>query len=378
MGYNYLSSGQTSYLSKFKLETLYNFSFIAHNNLGYKHTNEYKLKISKPGDLNPMFGKIHSEEAKDKMRKRKNKYHLGVGIFDLEGTLISKFENSVELAKYLKVSKVTVGNILFLGGYLFDFNYYLYPYFYLLQFIAGDSYMYLTENETNFNVIDFDNYNSVIGTILLPVVIAFIILVPCILYSFEILPTNIALLSAPLVSKIDSVKKTDSVQNTDSVEKADIVEIDGNQKDTSVILASIPDQNIYRNIDVKSNIDLIKKELKEVSGVYAIVHNDSYKIYVGSSMDLSKRIMNHISNKSSNTHLQHAINKHGLSNFSVYVLDVLPADTTLSFEDLSATLIKMEQKNLDLFNNKYNINPLAGKTRLGAKHTSASIELMST
>ena len=56
-----------------------------------------------------MFGKIHSEEAKDKMRKRKNKYHLGVGIFDLEGTLISKFENSVELAKYLKVSKVTVG-----------------------------------------------------------------------------------------------------------------------------------------------------------------------------------------------------------------------------------------------------------------------------
>ena len=95
-------------------------------------------------------------------------------------------------------------------------------------------------------------------------------------------------------------------------------------------------------------------------------------------MDLSKRIMNHISNKSSNTHLQHAINKHGLSNFSVYVLDVLPADTTLSPEDLSTTLIKMEQKNLDLFNNKYNINPLAGKTRLGAKHTPASLELMST
>lgn len=38
-----------------------------------------------------MFGKIHSEEAKDKMRKRKNKYPLGVGIFDLEGNLISKF-----------------------------------------------------------------------------------------------------------------------------------------------------------------------------------------------------------------------------------------------------------------------------------------------
>lgn len=93
--------------------------------------------------------------------------------------------------------------------------------------------MYLTENETNFNVIDFDNYNSAIGTtiggiviglkacimvfafiwarasfprirydqlmsfcwtVLLPVVIAFIILVPCILYSFEIMPANIPLL----------------------------------------------------------------------------------------------------------------------------------------------------------------------------------------
>lgn len=31
-----------------------------------------------------------------------------------------------------------------------------------------------------------------------------------------------------------------------------------------------------------------------------------------------------------------------------------------------------------MFNNKYNINPLAGKTRLGAKHTPLSLDLMST
>jgi NADH-ubiquinone oxidoreductase chain 1 len=138
------------------------------------------------------------------------------------------------LAEYASIILICIFNsILFLGGYLFDFNYYLYPYFYLLQYIAGDSYMYLTDNETNFNVIDFDNYNSIIGTtiggivigvkacimvfvfiwarasfprirydqlmsycwtILLPIVIAFIILVPCILYSFEIMPCNIPLL----------------------------------------------------------------------------------------------------------------------------------------------------------------------------------------
>ena len=121
-----LTELETSYLSKFKLETLYNFSLIAHNNLGYKHTNESKLKISKPGDLNPMFGKIHSEETKDKMRKRKNKYPLGVGIFDLEGNLISKFENNVELAKNLKISKVTVGKYLN-TNLIYDNSYYFRP-----------------------------------------------------------------------------------------------------------------------------------------------------------------------------------------------------------------------------------------------------------
>jgi NADH-ubiquinone oxidoreductase chain 1 len=74
------------------------------------------------------------------------------------------------LAEYASIVLICILNsILFLGGYLFDFNYYLYPYFYLLQFIAGDSYMYLTDNETNFNVID--NYNSIIGTTISGVVI---------------------------------------------------------------------------------------------------------------------------------------------------------------------------------------------------------------
>ena len=138
------------------------------------------------------------------------------------------------LAEYASIILICILNsILFLGGYLFDFNYYLYPYFYLLQYIAGDSYMYLTDNGSNFNVIDFDNYSTIIGaivgglvigfkacimifvfiwarasfprirydqlmsycwTVLLPIVIAFIILVPCILYSFDIIPCNIPLL----------------------------------------------------------------------------------------------------------------------------------------------------------------------------------------
>ena len=46
------------------------------------------------------------------MWKKKNKFPLGVGIFDLNGNLISKFNNNVELANHLNISKVTVGKYL--------------------------------------------------------------------------------------------------------------------------------------------------------------------------------------------------------------------------------------------------------------------------
>jgi len=79
---------------------------------GKTHTKEALALISKPGKLNPMFGKKHSESAKAKMSERKNKHLLGVGIYDLNDNLISKFNNNVELAKHLNISKVTVGKYL--------------------------------------------------------------------------------------------------------------------------------------------------------------------------------------------------------------------------------------------------------------------------
>ena len=132
-----LTDLETSYISKFKFDTLYNFKATATSSLGYKHTEQARLKmieyykdksnhpmfgqthskeaialISKPGELNPMFGKKHNETTKAIMSNKKNKYPLGVGIFDLDGNLISKFNNNVELAKHLNISKVTVGKYL--------------------------------------------------------------------------------------------------------------------------------------------------------------------------------------------------------------------------------------------------------------------------
>ena len=67
------------------------------------------------------------------------------------------------------------------------------------------------------------------------------------------------------------------------------------------------------------------------------------KLYVGSSMNLARRLTDHVNNQSSNLLLQRAINKYGLNNFSIYILEFLPANENLTSEELGVTLIKMEQ-----------------------------------
>jgi group I intron endonuclease len=142
-------------------------------------------------------------------------------------------------------------------------------------------------------------------------------------------------------------------------------------------MVSITAESVYKNLVEKSTLVSIKNDLTNVGGIYAIVHEETNKLYVGSSMNLAKRIMEHLNDRSSNIVLQRAISKYGLSQFSAYILEILPTTEDLTDIELSITLVKMEQYYLDLFNDKYNINPQAGKTRLGAKHSEATKELMS-
>jgi NADH-ubiquinone oxidoreductase chain 1 len=127
------------------------------------------------------------------------------------------------LAEYASIVLICIlTSILFLGGYLYD---YFPSLFGLMQYIDFDYYINNLYNESifsdpliegllyglalglkscimifvfiwaraSFPRIRFDQLMSFCWTILLPVVIAFIILVPCILYSFEIIPSNIFL-----------------------------------------------------------------------------------------------------------------------------------------------------------------------------------------
>lgn len=129
------------------------------------------------------------------------------------------------LAEYASIVLICVlTTILFLGGYLYDY----FPFFSftLIQYINFDFYSEYLANKSvlfsdpiveglvyglslglkscimifvfiwiraSFPRIRFDQLMSFCWTILLPIAIAFIILVPCILYSFEIIPSNINL-----------------------------------------------------------------------------------------------------------------------------------------------------------------------------------------
>ena len=125
------------------------------------------------------------------------------------------------LAEYASIVLMCIlTSILFLGGYLVDYT--------LISFILQDTYLgyvfsdYISLLSTpiieglvygltigvkasilifvfiwvraSFPRIRFDQLMSFSWTILLPIVIAFIVLVPCIIYSFDIIPSNISLL----------------------------------------------------------------------------------------------------------------------------------------------------------------------------------------
>lgn len=129
------------------------------------------------------------------------------------------------LAEYASIVFMCIlSSLLFLGGYLYfiidltfliqyiDFDFYLDAVYYNQESILSNPFIEgLFYNlslgfkscimvfvfiwvRASFPRIRYDQLMSFCWTILLPIVIAFIVLIPCVLYSFDIIPVNITLL----------------------------------------------------------------------------------------------------------------------------------------------------------------------------------------
>jgi group I intron endonuclease len=89
--------------------------------------------------------------------------------------------------------------------------------------------------------------------------------------------------------------------------------------------------------------------------VYSFICNITGARYIGSSIDIGIRLVQHLVTNNTNEHLQNAIAKYGLKNFTFSVVE---------FCD-SQVLLRQEQHYLDILFSlpahlRYNFSPIAG------------------
>jgi len=204
------------------------------------------------------------------------------------------------LAEYASIILICIFNsVLFLGGYLVDFNYFnyfIYPYLILTKYISGDNYMYITENGSNYNLfsltnidiitvatifgiamgiktcimiftfiwarasfprIRYDQLMSYCWTVLLPIVIAFIIIVPCILYFSEILPSNMIALCCDDIPSQPVSEKNWAFIGISGIFCFYVL---------AILFSKIP--NIWRDLMFRHELFVLESILKSLNGEY--------------------------------------------------------------------------------------------------------------
>ena len=120
----------------------------------------------------------------------------------------------------------------------------------------------------------------------------------------------------------------------------------------------------YRDAEASKNEVL--KDNRGQSGIYRWINNLNGKTYVGSGVDLAKRLGNYYNIKELSRNprpIQDALLKYGHSNFTLEILEYSP----------KTKLIEREQFYLDLLVPEYNILKYAFSL-LGFKHSQESIE----
>jgi len=138
---------------------------------------------------------------------------------------------------------------------------------------------------------------------------------------------------------------------------------------------NLPILQQFKDLHLTENLKAARMTLKEIAGVYVIICTVTGTIYLGSSINIGERLMDHFI-ESSNIHLRNSIAKHGVENFVFGVVEFFEPDPDLPLESNKVNMLSREQVHLDwLFTlpseSRYNFLPVAGSS-LGSKHTNES------
>ena len=95
----------------------------------------------------------------------------------------------------------------------------------------------------------------------------------------------------------------------------------------------------FTNLDQIKNLKAAKNALKGVAGVYAFIYNITSAVYIGSSINIAQRLVDHAVDKDTNAHLQNAFTEHGLENFTFCVVVFYEVDPKESLETNKARLL---------------------------------------
>jgi len=110
----------------------------------------------------------------------------------------------------------------------------------------------------------------------------------------------------------------------------------------------------YKNLHILENVVAMKRALKTRSGIYCIRNLITGAVYVGSAMNLSVRLAEHLRGYNSNNPLQNSIRKNSLEQFEIGILEFCTSDILILTEQFFLNQLFTLDKSL-----RYNISPTA-------------------
>uniref|UniRef100_Q33762 Orf301 protein n=1 Tax=Allomyces macrogynus TaxID=28583 RepID=Q33762_ALLMA len=136
---------------------------------------------------------------------------------------------------------------------------------------------------------------------------------------------------------------------------------------------------IYHDLSDSGVLNLIEQENRNKAGIYGIINNKTNKIYIGSAVNLHKRLVEHLYSDKTNIRLQRSIGKDGLSSFSFIIFEYHDFnDSILEFIDFNDLLLESETFYIQSINPDFLYNfKLHATSSAGYKHTDEAKAKMS-